>query len=248
MQSGGRQSITVEDSMSMVHASSGLVVPPSEHLKSEVAIVCGMAKATLPDCGINWDDFVTDYSRIRDKIEEVFPDLFADFNKRIRQPGGFHLSVPPRQRIWNTATGRANYLVFPGVDEDPFVSDPAMLRLATLRSHDQYNTTIYSIDDRYRGVFGGRMVVFMNEADMQVREIAEGDMVEIESLAEDGKRRLISGFKAKPHDIPAGSIGAYYPETNSLLPLAYHDLKSGTPAAKSIPVLVRRLPPQPTPR
>ncbi len=247
MQAGGRQSITVEDSMSMVHASSGLVTPPSEHLKSEVAIVCGMAKATLPGSITDWDSFVADYNRIRDKIEEVFPDLFAEFNKRIRHPGGFHLTNPPRQRVWNTATGRANFLVFPAVDEDPPVSDPAMLRLATLRSHDQYNTTIYSLDDRYRGVFGGRMVVFMNEADMQARGIAEGDMVEIESLAEDGKRRVVGGFWAKPHNIPVGSIGAYYPETNPLLPLAYHDPKSGTPAAKSIPVLVRPRPPQLSP-
>jgi formate dehydrogenase major subunit len=239
MQAGGRQSVTVEDSMSMVHASSGLVEPPSEHLKSEVAIVCGMAKATLPDCGIDWDFYVADYNRIRDKIEEVFPQLFPDFNERIRHPGGFHLTIPPRQRLWETATGRANFLVFPAIDEDPPVSDSAMLRLATLRSHDQYNTTIYSLDDRYRGVFGGRMVVFMNEADMRSRGIAEGDVVEIESLAEDGKRRIVGGFWAKPHSIPVGSIGAYYPETNPLLPLAYHDVKSGTPAAKSIPVLVR---------
>jgi molybdopterin-dependent oxidoreductase alpha subunit len=247
MQAGGRQSVTVEDSMSMVHASSGLVTPPSEHLKSEVAIVCGMAKATLPDCGIDWDFFAADYNRIRDKIEAVFPQLFADFNQRIRQPGGFHLTNPPRQRVWNTATGRANFLVFRGVDEDPPASDPAMLRLATLRSHDQYNTTIYGLDDRYRGVFGGRMVVFMNEADMQARGIAEGDMVEIVSLAEDGRRRVVGGFWAKPHNIAAGSIGAYYPETNPLLPLAYHDLKSGTPAAKSIPVLVRPQPAQLSP-
>ncbi len=242
MQAGGHQSITVEDSMSMVHASSGLVTPPSEYLKSEVAIVCGMAKTTLPDCGINWDFYAADYNRIRDKIEAVFPDLFANFNEKIRHPGGFHLTTPPRQRVWNTATGRANFMVFLGVEEDRSPSDPAVLRLATLRSHDQYNTTIYSLDDRYRGVFGGRMVVFMNEADMQARGIAEGDAVEIESLAEDGKRRVMGGFWAKPYSISVGSIGAYYPETNPLLPLAYHDLKSGTPAAKSIPVLVR---PQP---
>ena len=239
IQAGGRQAITVEDSMSMVHASSGLVEPPSEHLKSEVAIVCGMAKATLPDCGIDWDSFAADYNLIRDKIEDVFPDLFQDFNNRIRRPGGFPLRIPPRERIWNTATGRANYLVFPGIDEDRSALDPAMLRLTTIRSHDQYNTTIYSLDDRYRGVFGGRMVVFMNEADMQARGIAEGGMVEMESLAEDGRRRLIAGFWAKPHNIPSGSIAAYYPETNPLLPLAYHDPRSGTPAAKSIPVLVR---------
>src|SRR5271157_3941672 len=244
MQASGRQAITVEDSMSMVHASAGLVGPPSGQLKSEVAIVCGMASATSRCNGIDWDYFVADYNRIRDKIEAVLPQLFADFNERIRQPGGFHLTNPPRQRVWNTPTGRANFLVFPGVEEDCPVSDPAMLRLATLRSHDQYNTTIYSLDDRYRGVFGGRMVVFMNEADMQARGITEGDMVEIESLAEDGKRRVVGGFRAKPHNISVGSIGAYYPETNPLLPLAYHDLKSGTPAAKSIPVLVRPEPPQ----
>jgi molybdopterin-dependent oxidoreductase alpha subunit len=239
MQAGGRQSITVEDSMSMVHASSGLVEPPSAHLRSEVAIVCGMAKATLPDCGIDWDWYAADYDRIRDKIEAVFPQLFADFNQRIRHPGGFHLTIPPRQRVWQTATGRANFLVFPGVSEDDSIDDPGMLRLATLRSHNQYNTTIYSLDDRYRGVFGGRMVVFMNEADMRARGIAEGDPVEIESLADD-KRRIIGGFWAKPHAIAPGSVGAYYPETNPLLPLAFHDVKSGTPAAKSIPVLVRR--------
>jgi formate dehydrogenase major subunit len=239
VQGGVRQSVTVEDSMSMVHASSGLVEPPSEHLNSEVAIVCGLAKATLPKSGIDWDFFVADYDRIRDKIEAVFPRLFADFNKRIRRPGGFHLAIPPRERIWNTPTGRANFLVFEGVNEDGARTDAGVLRLTTLRSHDQYNTTIYSLNDRYRGVFGGRMVAFMNEADMQARGIAPETLVEIESLAEDGKTRIVRGFYAKPHNIPAGCIGAYYPETNPLLPLGHHDVKSGTPAAKSIPVVVR---------
>jgi molybdopterin-dependent oxidoreductase alpha subunit len=239
VQSGGRQSVTVEDSMSMVHASSGLVEPPSEHLKSEVAIVCGIAKATLPESGIDWDFYVDDYDRIRDKIEAVFPQLFADFNERIRKPGGFHLTNPPRDRIWNTSSGRANFLVFEGLSEDPKILDANALQLTTLRSHDQYNTTIYGLDGRYRGVFGGRMVAFMNEADMHARGIAPEALVEIESLAEDGKRRIVQGFHAKPHNIPVGCIGAYYPETNPLLPLAHHDVKSGTPAAKSIPVLVR---------
>ena len=239
VQASGRQAITVEDSMSMVHASAGLVEPPSGQLKSEVGIVCGMARATLPRKGVDWDYFVADYGRIRDKIEAVLPHLFVDFNKKIHQPGGFHLTTPPRDRVWNTATGRANFLIFPGVEEDPFVSNPDMLRLMTLRSHDQYNTTIYSLNDRYRGVFNGRMVVFMNEADMQRRQIVPGTLVEIEALAEDGKRRIVRGFRAKAHDVPAGSIGAYYPETNPLLPLSHYDRKSGTPAAKSIPVLVR---------
>ena len=240
-QSSGRQSVTVEDSMSMVHASSGLVTPPSPQLRSEVAIVCGMAKATMPDRGIDWDFYVADYNRIRHRIEAVLPHLFANFGERIRQPGGFHLTNPPRDLVWNTATGRANFLVFPGIDEDPAAPHPDALRLMTMRSHDQYNTTIYSLDDRYRGVFGGRMVAFMNEADMQARQIAPGTPVEIESLAADGKKRIVRGFSAKPHDIPAGSVGAYYPEANPLLPLDWHDSKSGTPAAKSIPVLVRAL-------
>ena len=239
IQESGRQSITVEDSMSMVHASAGLVHPPSKDLKSEVSIVCGIAKATLRDDGIDWSGFEQDYDLIRDRIEDVFPTLFRDFNRRIRQPGGFHLSTPPRDRIWNTATGRANFLVFEGVAEDPMVDGASVLRLATLRSHNQYNTTIYGLDDRYRGVFGGRMVVFMNEIDMKERGIAPDALVEIESLADDRQRRVVRGFKARPYDIPRGSIGAYYPETNPLLPLAHHDLKSKTPAAKSIPVLVR---------
>jgi len=239
MQATGRQSVTVEDSMSMVHASAGLVEPPTAQLKSEVAIVCAMASATLPDSGIDWDYYVADYDRVRDKIAAVLPQLFRDFNTRIRTPGGFHLTNPPRDRVWNTATGRANFVVFAGVEENPFICNPEMLRLMTLRSHDQYNTTVYGLDDRYRGVFGGRMVVFMNEADMRRRGIDPASLVEIEALAEDGNRRIVGGFKAKAHDIPPGSIGAYYPETNPLLPLSHCDRKSGTPAAKSIPVLVR---------
>jgi formate dehydrogenase major subunit len=141
--------------------------------------------------------------------------------------------------VWNTSTGRANFLVFEGVAEDRRPEGASVLQLATLRSHNQYNTTIYGLDDRYRGVFGGRMVVFMNQADMEMRGIAPDDLVEIEALADDGRRRVVGGFKARPYNIPRGSIGAYYPETNPLLPLAHHDVKAKTPAAKSIPVLVR---------
>ena len=247
VQKTGRQSITVEDSMSMVHASRGLVKPPRGALKSEVAIVCGIARATIPDSGIDWSAFEDDYNLVRDRIAAVFPDLFRDFNQRIRQPGGFHLTNPPRDRVWKTPNGRANFIVSAGVDEDPPINDAAMLRLATLRSHDQYNTTIYSLDDRYRGVFGGRMVVFMNEFDMLERGIAAETLVEIESLADDRQKRVVRGFKARPYNIPKGSIGAYYPETNPLLPLAYHDAKSKTPAAKSIPVVVRPQPARETP-
>ena len=240
IQATGRQAVTVEDSMSMVHASNGLVTPPSPNLKSEVSIVCGMARATLPGSGIDWDAFEGDYDLIREKIEAVFPKLFADFNARIRAPGGFHLYNGPRKREWNTATRRANFLVCAGVAEDPEVQDPTVLQLATIRSHDQYNTTIYGLDDRYRGVFGGRMVVFMNKDDMTARHIEPDSLVEMETVTEGGNvRRNAGGFKARPYDIPRGSIAAYYPETNGLLPLSYHDKKSKTPSAKSIPVVVR---------
>jgi molybdopterin-dependent oxidoreductase alpha subunit len=240
IQATGRQSITVEDSMSMVHASGGLVIPPSPHLKSEIAIVCGMARATLPACGIDWDAFEANYDLIREKIEAVFPTLFADYNARIRIPGGFHLYNGPQNREWKTASGRANFLVCNGVAEDPDAEDPMALQLTTIRSHDQYNTTIYSLDDRYRGVFGGRMVVFMNKDDMAARRIEPESLVELESVTEHGDvRRTASGFKVRPYNIPRGSIAAYYPETNGLMPLSYHDKKSKTPSAKSIPVLVR---------
>jgi molybdopterin-dependent oxidoreductase alpha subunit len=239
MQTSGRQSITVEDSMSMVHASTGLVEPPQGQLKSEVAIVCGIARAALPRNQIEWSAFEQDYDLIRERIEDVFPDLFRDFNRRIRQPGGFHLTNSARERRWNTPGGRAQFIVCNGVNEDEPSADPMLLRLATIRSHDQYNTTIYSLNDRYRGVFGGRTVVFMNEADMTQRGIATGALVEIESVAKDGRKRLLRDFTAHPYNIPSGSIAAYYPETNPLLPLCYHDPKSKTPAAKSIPVFVR---------
>jgi molybdopterin-dependent oxidoreductase alpha subunit len=240
-QKSGPQSVTVEDSMSMVHASGGLLAPGSEHLKSEVAIVCGMARATLTDTTVDWQSFEDDYDLIRDKIEEVFPDLFKDFNSKIRKPGGFRLANGASERIWRTPAGKARFIVFHGVDEDPPFPHPEMLRLATIRSHDQYNTTIYSMDDRYRGVFGTRTVVFMNKDDMAARGITPQALVEIEALSDDDVERRVRGFAALPYDIPRGSIAAYYPETNPLLALAHHDLKSGTPAAKSIPVIVRAM-------
>ena len=238
-QKSGPQSVTVEDSMSMVHASGGLLAPGSEHLKSEVAIVCGMARATLTGQTVDWQSFEDDYDLIRDKIEEVFPDLFKDFNAKIRKPGGFRLANGASERVWRTSTGKARFVVFRGVDEDPPVPHPQMLRLATIRSHDQYNTTIYSMNDRYRGVYGTRTVVFMNKADMAARGIAPRTLVDIEALSDDAVERRVCGFVALPYDIPQGSIAAYYPETNPLLALAHHDAKSGTPAAKSIPVIVR---------
>ena len=240
-QNGVLQSVTVEDSMSFVHASGGLLEPASDDLRSEVAIVCGMAKAIFPDryTHIDWDGYVANYDLIRDAIEAVYPELFADFNKRVRQPGGFRLHNPASERDWHTASGKANFLVFDGLGEDPArVSNPDMLRLATLRSHDQYNTTIYSNDDRYRGIKGDRMVVLMNEADMQARGVRPGAKVRLRTVSEDGIDRTVENLTVIAYNIPRGSVGAYYPETNPLLALGHHDQLAQTPAAKSIPVLV----------
>ncbi|WP_172331856.1 FdhF/YdeP family oxidoreductase [Mangrovicoccus sp. HB161399] len=241
LQGGVAQSVTVEDSMSMVHASRGKLQPASEHLLSEPAIVAGLAMAALPGTAVDWAGLVADYGRIRDKIEAVFPD-FAGFNARIQVPGGFRLPLPPTERVWNTASGKAEFLPFRGLEEDPVRMDPAVLKLTTLRSHDQYNTTIYGLDDRYRGVFGRRDVVFANAADLEALGIEPGDKVELETVYDDGQVRRLSGFTAVDYDIARGSVGAYYPEANGLVPLGFHDPDSGTPSYKSVPVRLRRLP------
>ncbi|MDR7144819.1 FdhF/YdeP family oxidoreductase [Rhizobium sp. BE258] len=238
IQASGRQSVTVEDSMSMVHASRGFLKPPSDHLRSEPWIVAGMAKATLGDrYGIHWDDMAGDYGLIRDKIEIVFPD-FHDFNTRVKTPGGFRLTVAASERVWNTPSGKAEFLVAPGLDEDARLRDRDALVLTTLRSHDQYNTTIYGLDDRYRGVFGRRDVIFMNRKDLEMRGLADGDLIDIEAISETGGR-TVAGFTAVAYDIPPGSVAGYYPEMNKVIALADYDRKSGTPAYKGIPVRIR---------
>jgi molybdopterin-dependent oxidoreductase alpha subunit len=236
VQATGPQSVTVEDSMSMVHASRGRLQPASEHLRSEPAIVAGMARATLPHTRIAWEDLIADYDRIRDRIEAVFPD-FADYNARIRHPGGFRLPLPATERVWRTAAGKAQFIKFAGNTDQP-KGGPATFLLTTLRSHDQYNTTIYSLGDRYRGVFGRRDVVFMNEDDMRDCRIEHGDLVDIVSLLRADTGLRLNGITAIAYDIARGSVGAYYPEANCLLPLDHHDPKSGTPAYKSIPVRI----------
>ncbi len=238
VQATGVQSITVEDSMTMVHASAGKLPPASEHLRSEPAIVAGMAKATLPGSKVDWAGLVADYDLIRNDIEAVFPD-FKDYNERIRVPGGFRLPLPPTERVWKTDSGKAEFLVLAGVEIDPPVSAAAPFRLTTIRSHDQYNTTIYGLDDRYRGVFGRRDVVFMNRDDLAAQGLEHGDVVDIEAVLPQTARRL-SGFTVIAYDIAAGSVAAYYPEANVLVPLDYFDAQSGTPSYKSVPVKISR--------
>ena len=239
MQSSGRQSITVEDSMSMVHASAGKLTPASDQLRSEPAIVAGMARATLPNTKVAWMELIADYDKIRDLIERTVPG-FEDFNTRIRTPGGFRLPLPPTERQWHTPSGKAEFSVYGGVKEDADVLGAEnVLRLITIRSHDQYNTTIYAMDDRYRGVFGRRDVLFMNTDDMAAYGIEHGDLVDIETVTS-GRTLRLKNITAIVYSIAKGSVAAYYPEANVLVPLDYIDKESGTPSYKSVPVHVVR--------
>jgi molybdopterin-dependent oxidoreductase alpha subunit len=244
VQVAGRQSVTVEDSMSMVHASRGGLKPASEHLRSEPAIIAGIALATLPNTRVGWADLVSDYGKIRDCIEAVFP-AFADFNARIKKPGGFRLYVAASEREWLTPTKKANFLIYPGLEEDLLVPDRDALTLTTIRSHDQYNTTIYGMNDRYRGIKGRRDVVFVHERDLSSRGLKHGDLVDI-TVAPDAKskqgERVMRNLTAVAYNIAQGSIATYYPEANVLVALDHYDAKSGTPSYKSTPVLLRASP------
>ncbi|MGN6208388.1 FdhF/YdeP family oxidoreductase [Asticcacaulis sp.] len=237
MQASGPQSVTVEDTMSMVHASTGKLPPPSEHVRSEPWIVANLARAVLGDrFAIPWEAYADDYSLIRDAIAQVLP-AFRDYNERIRTPGGFRLPVGPSERLWKTPSGKAEFRVFPGLHAEAVNPDPDVLTLTTLRSHDQYNTTIYGLDDRYRGVFGRRDVVFMNPDDLAARGLVTGDVVDVSSAISDA---VLAGYSVVSYNIPRGCAAAYYPEANVLIPLSRHDKASGTPSYKSVPVRISR--------
>src|SRR5258706_884631 len=241
LQATGPQSVTVEDSMSMVHASRGGLKPASEHLKSEPAIIAEIARATLPNTRVGWAEMISDYGKIRDAIEAIFPE-FADFNTRVKKPGGFRLYVAASEREWLTPTKKANFLVYPGLDEDPRVANREALTLATIRSHDQYNTTIYGMNDRYRGITGRRDVVFVNERDLGSRGLKHGDLVDITVVPDEKSnpgKRAMHNLTAVAYNIAEGSIATYYPESNVLVALDHYDVKSGTPSYKSTPVLIR---------
>jgi molybdopterin-dependent oxidoreductase alpha subunit len=236
-QASGPQSVTVEDSMSMVHASRGFLNPPSPTLRSEPAIIAGIAKATLGNRhGIDWDGLISNYDRIREKIEIVFPD-FHDFNNRVRVKGGFRLDVPASYRVWKTHTGKATFLLSPSLDGDRLVANPRALMLTTIRSHDQYNTTVYGLDDRYRGVFGRRDVVFMNKTDLADRGLRDGDLIDLTATLS-REPRTARKFTVVEYNIPKGSVAGYYPELNVVITLEHHDRLSGTPSYKSVPVIV----------
>ena len=233
-QAEGRQAVTVEDSMSMVHLSSGLKPPASEQLLSEPAIVARLARATLPDTTTPWRELVAHYDRIRERIARVIPG-FEDFNARVRVPGGFHLHHPGRERVFPTCSGKAVFFAHALADEVLF-AEPGVYELMTVRSHDQYNTTIYGLDDRYRGVHGFRRVCFIHPEDLRERGWQAGMLVDITSIWRDGIERIVRGFMLVEYDIPKGCLASYFPETNALVPLDNVAERAGTPASKSIPV------------
>ena len=236
VQAGVKQVVSVEDSMSMVHLSRGSLTPPSEALRSEVAIVCQLAHAVLgPDHEVPWDLFIGDYDRVRDAIAAVVPGC-ADYNTRVRAPDGFQLPHPPRDaREFPTHTGKANFSVEP-LEWVPV--PPGRLVLQTLRSHDQYNTTIYGLDDRDRGVRGGRRVVFVNPDDIGTMGLAEGQRVDLVSEYADRQGRVqersAEDFLIVPYPTPVGNAAAYYPETNPLVPLDHVAAESNTPVSKAV--------------
>jgi len=240
VQAGGPQSVSVEDSMSMVHLSAGINAPASTELLSEPAIVARLAQATLgARSEIPWRWLVEDYDRIRHQIARVFDD-FHDFNARVHVPGGFHLDNSAARREWRTATGKARFIAH-GLDVEAslaVVAGAPVFTLTTVRSHDQYNTTIYGLQDRYRGVHNTRRVLFANAEDIAALGFAAGDAVDIESLHHDGVRRIVHGFVLAPHDIPPGCLAAYYPETNPLVPLDSFAIDARTPTSKAIPVVL----------
>jgi molybdopterin-dependent oxidoreductase alpha subunit len=228
VQRGGEQGVTVEDSMSMVHLSRGMRKPASEHLLSECAILAGMARATLPDSANPWESYVADNDRIRDTMSAVL-DGFEDFNRRVRMPLGFRIRQPARERVFLTASGGAEFWASALPDVVP---PPGRLMLSTMRSHDQWNTTIYSDNDRYRGVRNLRTLLFMNSADMAERELEEFDLIDITSFARDGTTRTVWGYRAVAYDIPAGSVSGYMPELNVLCAIGDFSSQSDQPLMK----------------
>lgn len=245
MQATGPQSVTMEDSTGCMHGSRGVAEPASPHLLSEPAILGGLANVLFaPNPAVDWVRWVGDYSLIREEIAAIFPDIFHDFNERMWTPGGFRRPLPAARREWKTKNAKANFKVPRAFDEDPdvHVDDPNVLRLMTIRSDDQFNTTIYTLDDRFRGVYGTRRVLLMNPMDITRLGFEVGDYVTVVSVTrdQDDVNRSVEGLRVTSYDIPSGCVAGYYPECNPLIPLWHHAEGSFVPAAKAIPVRLVR--------
>jgi molybdopterin-dependent oxidoreductase alpha subunit len=236
VQAAGEQLVSVEDSMSAVHASRGWLEPASPALRSEPAIVAGLARATLgAGDAVPWEELAGDYDRIRERIQRVVPG-FEDFNRRLREGAGFVLPSGARTRAFDTPSGRAAFRAIPLPRQE---LAPGELVMMTIRSHDQFNTTVYGDDDRYRGIRGDRRVVLMHTEDLAARSLADGDAVDVTSRFE-GETRALRGFRAVAYDIPRGCAACYFPEANALVPLGAFAEGSFTPAYKSVAITVER--------
>lgn len=238
-QAGGEQFVSVENSMGVVHSSEGSFKPASRHLLSEPAIVAGMARATIgeptgADAAVDWQALVADYDRIRDAIEDVV-DGFDEYNERVRKPGGFVLPNAARERRFDTDTGNARFTVHPIPEHE---LDDGEFLMMTIRSHDQFNTTVYSNDDRYRGIKGGRRVVMLHERDIDEMGLEAGQMVDLVGR-HGGTERVAPGFKVVAYDLPRKSAGTYFPEANVLVPVDSYAKRSHTPASKSVVIRIR---------
>jgi molybdopterin-dependent oxidoreductase alpha subunit len=230
-QTSGDQFVTVEDSMGIINPSHGNLKPASEHLRSEVAMVCGLARAVLgPKNPIDWEGLCGDYSRIRDHVERVIPG-FEPFNRQIAI-GPFYLPNKARDRVFETTSGKAVFTAHPVPDND---LPEGQFALMTIRSHDQFNTTIYGLDDRYRGVYNGRRVVFLNAEDIAELGLTQGQIVDLTSHFK-GEQRKAEHFMVVPYDIPRRCAAAYFPEANALVPLESVARKSNTPVSKFVPI------------
>ncbi|MGX1309298.1 molybdopterin-dependent oxidoreductase alpha subunit [Amorphus suaedae] len=240
MQSSGQQAVSMEDSLSHVSGSIGPADPPGENVRSEVAIVAAIAKATLPaNPRLKWDDWTGDYGLIRDLIAATYPDDFADFNARMFEPGGFYRGNPARDRTWNTESGKAQFTTpttLSALGQEP--SGEGVMTLVTLRSNDQFNTTIYAFSDRLRGLEGSREILLINTDEMERLGLAKGQKVALVCAVEDGVDRRVDGLTVTPYDLPPRCVAGYYPELNPLVPLGYHEKNSQTPAYKGTPVRI----------
>lgn len=235
----GNQTVTTEDSFSHISASVGKRTPASKELKSELAIVTGIAKATIaPHPKLKWDEWTGDYGLVRDLIEYSYPKDFKGYNARMFQPGGFYRGNSAHERIWKTEEKKAVFTTPKQINALSFADADGRFRLVSIRSNDQFNTTIYGYSDRFRGIEGTRDVLLMCGEDIQSIGLAEGLDVIVVSDFEDGKRREQVGLKIRKHDLPRGTVAAYYPECNVLNSIDHHDELSKTPASKAIPVRI----------
>ncbi|NIJ44604.1 molybdopterin-dependent oxidoreductase alpha subunit [Wenyingzhuangia heitensis] len=232
---GKAQFITVENSMGVVHSSKGVLTPPSKEVESEPVIVANIAKATLKNSKVDWDFLTDDYNNIRDLIDKTI-EGFENFNERVKQPIGFELPNGSRTGNFTTPNKKANFTVNQLGNIAPASDEYIMM---TTRSHDQFNTTIYGLDDRYRGIYNGRMVVFMNREDVAKNNLKKGDKVTLYNNY-NNMNRQVDGFSVVPYDIPKGCVATYYPESNPLVPIDLIAHSSHTPSSKSIKVKIKK--------